>query len=122
MKNSLLIIVVFFLSGALLTSCNGNKKTVAAAAPQPQTDTVVIHNMKFAPDTLSINKGDTVVFVNQDIVEHNAVALPDSAWMSPHIKMGESWKCTPTTSTDYFCSIHVVMKGRINVNDQTTNK
>ena len=76
---------------------------------------VTIAQMKFSPDTVNIEKGDTLVFTNKDMVDHDATALPDSAWTSGPLHTGDSWKVVPDKSTDYFCSIHVVMRGRINV-------
>lgn len=114
MKKIVILFCAAICVWVLLNSCNQSNKNNADAM-QPKVDTVVIQNMKFTPDTISINKGDTLVFVNKDIVEHNIVALPDSAWMSTRLKMGTTWKISPTVSTDYFCNIHVVMKGRINV-------
>ncbi len=32
--------------------------------------TVEIRNMKFVPDSITVNKGDEVVFVNRDMVTH----------------------------------------------------
>lgn len=76
---------------------------------------VSISQMKFIPDTVNIVKGDTLVFTNNDVVDHDATALPDSAWASGPLHPGDSWKLVADKSTDYFCSIHVVMRGRINV-------
>lgn len=71
--------------------------------------------MQFQPAELTINKGDTVIFVNKDIVDHDATEV-NKAWSSPPLAMGESWKWVATKSADYYCSIHLVMKGKINVN------
>ncbi|MBP8823367.1 MAG: hypothetical protein KBH07_06970 [Flavobacteriales bacterium] len=72
-----------------------------------------IAQMQFNPDTVTIQHGDTVVFTNKDLVDHDATALPDSAWTSGPLHPGDSWKLVPGTSTEYFCSIHVVMRGDI---------
>lgn len=94
----------------LLAGCNSKtEKSVP-----PKTDTVVIDQMKFIPDTLSVNKGDTVMFINKDIVAHNATEV-NNQWVSPNLNTGEFWKTVPDTSTDYYCSIHMIMKGKINV-------
>lgn len=93
-----------------LTSCNPDTESAATN----KTDTVLIDQMKFVPQDLTVNKGDTVVFINKDIVAHNATEV-DSAWRSPDLNMGESWSFVPEKSADYFCSIHIVMKGHIEV-------
>lgn len=81
----------------------------------PTAVAITIAQMKFDPDTVSIEHGDTLIFTNKDVVDHDATALPDSAWASGPLHTGDSWKVVPGTGTDYFCSIHVVMRGRINV-------
>lgn len=93
-----------------LVSCNSGNGNNAVH----KTDTVVIEQMKFNPQTITVNKGDTVLFINKDIVEHNATE-DNKAWQSPTLQMGDSWKFVPEKSADYYCSIHIVMKGRIEV-------
>lgn len=116
-KRSLVLSVVI----CTLAACNsGSDKTQETNAPAiaeaksalPKTDTVIIEEMKFNPAELTINKGDTVLFINRDIVQHNATQI-DSAWASPNLSTGDSWSIVPDKSADYFCSLHVVMKGRI---------
>lgn len=74
--------------------------------------TVVIDQMVFTPETLTISKGDTVVFINKDIFMHNAVET-DSTWYSPILSTGDIWRFAPESTTDYYCSLHLVMKGKI---------
>ncbi len=92
-------------------SCSNPEETAQAT---PKTDTVLIEQMKFVPENISIQKGDTVLFINKDLVAHNATEI-DSTWKSPDLQMNESWKFVPEKSSDYFCSIHLVMKGKITV-------
>jgi plastocyanin len=88
---------------------------VVKAAHVPTSVAVTIEQMKFNPDTVTVQLGDTVVFTNKDLVDHDATALPDSAWTSHALHTGDSWKLVPEKSTDYFCSIHVVMRGYVKV-------
>ena len=91
-------------------------ETPSGKEAQVQTALAVsIVQMKFQPETLRVHQGDTVVFTNKDLVDHNATALPDSAWASPTLKTGESWSWVADKSTDYFCSLHLVMRGRLEV-------
>lgn len=91
---------------------NATPESASSVATSPKTDTVIIEQMKFNPDLLTINKGDTVLFINRDIVQHNATQI-DSAWASPNLNTDESWSFVPDKSADYYCSLHIVMKGRI---------
>lgn len=90
----------------LLISCN--------AAPGPETVTVTIDQMKYSPQTVTVHKGDTILFVNEDIVAHD-VTEANGAWASPRLENGDSWKYVAEADEDYYCSIHLVMKGKIKV-------
>lgn len=106
------------LLSLLLLSCNSNKSSTdentAVQAAQPKSDTVIISEMKYTPDNITINKGDTLVFINNDIVSHD-VTEENKAWTSSELKVGDVWKTVPEKSANYFCSIHVVMKGAFTV-------
>jgi plastocyanin len=77
-------------------------------------DTIEIKGMKFKPEELTIHKGDTVVWVNNDLTGH-CVTEAAKKWTSSSIPSGASWKKAINENTDYYCAIHVVMKGKINV-------
>lgn len=80
----------------------------------PEVFTVEIKDMKFVPEQIEVNKGDTVVWINRDIVAHDATSLDDPpAWGSPALQAGQSWKMELKESADYYCSLHVVMRGKV---------
>lgn len=114
---------LLLMTSSLMLACDTTEKKdtgaplyeVVKAEHVPTSVTVSIAQMKFNPDTVTIERGDTVVFTNHDVVDHDATALPDSAWTSGPLHTGDSWRIVPDKGTDYFCSIHVVMRGRINV-------
>ena len=68
--------------------------------------------MKFQPAELTVNKGDTVIWINKDIVPHDITEI-NRAWASPLLNTGDTWEKVVTESASYFCSIHVVMKGKL---------
>lgn len=76
-------------------------------------DTIRISGMAFHPADLTVDKGDTVVWINEDIVPHNATAFPGNEWTSGTLNTGMAWKKVINSSDDYFCSIHPTMKGKI---------
>lgn len=78
----------------------------------PVKHTVVIEEMEYHPAEITIHPGDTIEFVNQDIVDHD-VTEKDHQWASPVLKNGDVWQMIPKQSEDYYCSIHVIMKGSI---------
>jgi plastocyanin len=79
----------------------------------PELHRIVISSMKFNPAELTIRKGDTVEFVNQDLVVHDITQLPDKTWSSSNLSPGQTYKITLRMNTLYYCSIHPVMKGSI---------
>lgn len=75
-----------------------------------QRHMVEIQNSRFAPDRLTVSPGDTVVWVNRDIVPHTATAT-DQSWDSETIETGASWEMTVTRDTqlNYLCLYHPSM-------------
>jgi plastocyanin len=135
MKNS--IYVVFFFM--LLSSCSSKKEErktkefdyfkehvdeVPASVPAEISEelqlkntatfhTVLIKQMKFEPAELTLHKGDTVLWINKDITDHDVTEETRKAWASPKLMIGKSWTKVVKESTNYYCSIHVVMKGKL---------
>lgn len=85
------------------------------ASPLPTTVTVTIKQMKFQPEKIEISKGDTVIWVNQDLVAHNVAEQDGTIILSDTIAPNASWKMVPTKSFNYICSIHPTMKGEIEI-------
>lgn len=83
----------------------------------PVVHIVEIVQMKFVPDVLNVHKGDTVVWVNNDMVMHDVTEQHDKRWTSAPISSRKTWRMVVTQSEDYYCSLHVVMKGKIVVNE-----
>ena len=74
---------------------------------------VEIKGMKFIPSELTVQKGDTVIWINRDIFWHDVTDLKNKTWTSSTLKQGKSWSKIITKNIDYYCSLHVVMKGKI---------
>jgi plastocyanin len=69
--------------------------------------------MQFQPKELTVQKGDTIVWINRDIVAHDVTEESGKAWHSSPLATGNSWQLVATRSANYYCSIHVVMKGKL---------
>lgn len=74
---------------------------------------VEIKQMQFIPATIKVNKGDTIEWINNDIVVHDITEEKNKDWASSPVAIGSKWQKVADKSADYFCSIHVVMKGKI---------
>lgn len=81
---------------------------------KPQTHVIEIKDMAFQPENLIAHKGDTVIWINKDIVAHD-VTQDNKDWASSPIAPEASWKKVITNNDSYYCSIHVVMKGKLTV-------
>ncbi len=79
----------------------------------PQVYTITIQDMKFQPAELNVKRGDTVVWVNNDLVTHDVTEETNKLWSSGPLPAGKSWKMAVGQNAEYFCSIHVVMKGKL---------
>jgi plastocyanin len=79
----------------------------------PETHTIVISSMQFNPAELTLQKGDSVVFVNNDLVVHDITQEPDKAWTSSNLSPGQSFRMAVRNSANYYCSIHPTMKGKL---------
>jgi plastocyanin len=88
----------------------------AGAVAKPATHTVTIDATAFAPANLTVNAGDTVVWVNKDPYAHTATSKT-GGFDSDDIKSGKSWKFVAKKKGDYpyVCSIHPSMRGTLHV-------
>jgi plastocyanin len=71
---------------------------------------------RFMPEALTINVGDTVVWINKDIVAHTATSQA-GGFDSGTIKPGKSWKYTLKHAGEfaYSCTFHPVTKATLHV-------
>ncbi len=77
---------------------------------------IEIKNMMFIPAELTIQKGDTVVWINRDIFPHDVTEFKNKIWSSSILQQGKSWYKVFSKNEDYHCSLHIVMRGKIIVN------
>lgn len=125
------LVLIFLL---LLSSCNSSNKRNSSSinggngAEAPKTsekevievqennsDTIVIKGMEFSPRDYTAKKGATVVWINKDIVVHDVTEYPEKSWTSGALSPGESWSKQVDEGFDYFCSIHITMKGKVSI-------
>jgi plastocyanin len=79
------------------------------------THEVVMQGVQFAPATLKVKRGDTVVWTNRDPFPHTATAA--GAFDSKSIAEGKSWRWRADRAGTfaYVCSFHPTMKGTLEV-------
>lgn len=90
-----------------------DRKPADRARP-PVTHTVTIDASSFRPARLAVHAGDTVVWVNEDLIPHTATAK-GGGFDSKAMAAGASWRWTVPAPgvTEYRCAFHPTMTGRI---------
>jgi plastocyanin len=75
---------------------------------------VKLSGLRFEPQSLSVNVGDRIQWLNDDIVPHTATAA-DKSFDSGDIAAGQSWTYVAhkTGTFDYACRYHPMMTGRL---------
>jgi plastocyanin len=84
----------------------------------PTTHTVEIRGMEFHPAALTVAVGDTVVWINRDIVPHTATATGRAkAWDTGQLLQGQvgRYVAVRTGSLRYSCTYHPTMHGTITI-------
>lgn len=84
--------------------------------PKPKTHTVIIEGMRFVPEVLTVAAGDTIVWVNKDVVPHTATSTAGT-FDSKDIQADTSWKLTIRKAGNfaYICTFHPTMKAMLRV-------
>jgi amicyanin len=113
----LLAIGTLSLGGCSLYGGTQNR-TTAIPTPAPEqvapgeANAVNIQNFAFAPETLTVKKGATITWTNNDSAPHQ---INSNAFNSDRLSKDQSFSFTfnDAGTFDYICSLHPSMKGKI---------
>ena len=88
----------------------------AGERAESRTHTVTIEGMRFQPERLTVARGDTIVWVNKDLVPHTATSEA-GRFDSRIIETGKSWRFTARHKGEfpYVCTYHPTMEAMLNV-------
>ncbi len=103
-SNSLFFLLL--ICGSFL-SCTATKNIDEKSIPP---NTVIMANTKFYPATITVSKGTTVTWKNEEERTHNATAN-DNSWQTGDMEIGSSKSVTfdkPGTYP-YHCSRHAML-------------
>ncbi len=86
-----------------------------------QSHTVQIRNLRFSPSELVVAPGDTVVWVNNDLIPHTITA-DDRSWDSERLNQNDRWEVVVHEGMreTYFCRYHPSMTGRLLIRLRST--
>jgi plastocyanin len=113
-----LLFVAFAVAGPVVVvgeRLSADAGTAEEAAAAAGANTVGMAGLRFQPGTLTVARGTTVVFDNDDTAPHTVTARSGGA-DSGVIDPGRSFSLVASGSFDYFCSIHPRMTARLVVN------
>jgi plastocyanin len=91
--------------------------TMGAAAPAKQGDSIAIKDFAYAPAQLTVAKGTSLTFTNQDSTPHTATSGDAGGFDTGAIQPEQTKSVTldrPGTF-DYICSFHPFMHGTVTV-------
>jgi plastocyanin len=88
----------------------------AVERTKPKIHTVTMEYMRFEPETLTVARGDTVVWINKDLVPHTATSKA-GGFDSQVVAAEKSWRVTVRKKGTfaYVCTLHPTMKGTLRV-------
>lgn len=129
---AIVIVIILAIGGAVIamnrksgsttsgtSATSGNSQQSQSSGPTA-TNSVTITNFAFSPADITVKKGTTVIWTNQDSVSHTVRETdgqtgPNSSTLS----QGKSYSFTyDTTGTfKYHCSIHPDMTGTVTVTE-----
>lgn len=106
------------IGGALSLALSAAAIVACSAGPAAAEDHIVtMRGLEFVPASISVKAGDTITWVNEDVMPHTTTS-GDGAWDSGEIEAGGEW--TLTVESDfgggYVCAYHPTMTGEISVN------
>ena len=95
---------------------HGADPGAAQKSRKPATHTVTIDGTRFSPEDLTVTAGDTIVWVNKDLIPHTATSK-SGGFDSQVIATGKSWKYAAAKkgSFPYICTFHPTMKGTLRI-------
>jgi|SRR5581483_3218078 len=112
-RSTALVLALCGLLGAGV-ALGAGKPAPKKPAPKGNHVTVTIDATNYAPKFVTVHPGDTIDWVNKDLLTHTVTAR-NGSFDSKEIAPGKTWSYTPTTrgQFDYRCTIHPTMKGSL---------
>jgi plastocyanin len=109
---SLVLLGALVISGCSLYGGTSTSTSTSTPAPAQGSNDVSIQNFAFNPATLTVKKGATVTWTNNDPAQHQ---IKSATFNSSQLGKGQSFSFTfnDAGTFDYSCAIHPSMLGKI---------
>ncbi len=96
---------------------------IQTKAGEPSSPAHIVHiaKLQFSPSELVVAPGDTIIWINDDLVPHTITA-DDKSWSSDRLDSDDRWELVvhEGTSEIYFCRYHPSMVARFHVRNPST--
>lgn len=100
--------IVIMLAGLLLATAAATPAAATDVVQAQRVHVIVVDKMAFGPMPADVRAGDTIEWVNHDILEHSATARDGS--FDIDLKPGASVRMTAKSgSFEFFCKFHPTM-------------
>jgi len=101
------------VAGLLMAGTAASTSNVASTV---QSRMVIIENLQFNPQSLTVKPGERITWINKDLFPHTATA-DSSAFDSRAIAPNASWTWVARNpgAYTYVCTFHPTMKGTVTV-------
>ena len=102
------------VAGMLLLGVLAAGGSDGCTRPTPRSQEVTVRSFRYQADPVNVAQGDTVVWVNADMVPHTVTAR-DGSWDSQSLTPSASWRLVPEEAGrhQYFCVFHPNMEGTL---------
>jgi plastocyanin len=87
----------------------------ARFASAGEVASVVIADLEFKPSIVTVRTGDTVTWINKDIVEHTATSRDGVFDVAAPKSRPAHWRAQKVGEFSYYCRLHPNMTGTIRV-------
>jgi plastocyanin len=121
MPASMRRLAIPFVLALLLAACGGDDgggESGASSEACPDGAVVIkMVDIKFDPEDATVAAGDQVCWINEEDIQHNAVAEEGGEFKSELFNKGQTFTTTvdePGT-IDYVCTVHPSMTGTLTV-------
>ena len=103
-----MLVMVVLISGCTTTTTTQPAPTQTPVTTAPAPVSVAIKSSTFVPGTAGISKGTTVIWTNDDGVQHTVTSVPQGAFDSGPIDPGKTYSYTfnQAGTFEYSCTIH----------------
>ena len=102
------------VAGMLLLGVLAAGGSDGCTGPIPRSHQVTVRSFRYQADPVNVARGDTVVWVNADMVPHTVTAR-DGTWDSQSLSPSATWRLVPEEAGryPYFCVFHPNMEGTL---------